>query len=347
MSKEIEINCKNYSNFLKIGRGAYGTVYRAIDKNNKLYVAIKEITKDISKQILEREIEIMKKIKNENSVNLKEVIETNDYYYIIMEYCEYNLENYINQKRKKPFSINEIKEILNQLNNILKLMLNENIIHRDLKPSNILISLDKLDKNIIKLSDYGCSKEISNTMSFLGIPLTIAPEILNGEDILSKSDLWSIGIIIYYMYFKEYPYYGKNEHLLFKDIKSGKKLKSIDNEELNDLMNRLLKINVNERISWEEYFNHKFFKKENNQYIFNFKCKIHFRNLNSYCQNCKLNICEFCLNEHNNHKIIPFNKIGLNDNEIKRMEKIFKDIDNKLNKFNKMKKDIEDLLIIN
>ena len=96
MSKEIEINCKNYSNFLKIGRGAYGTVYRAIDKSNKLYVAIKEITKDISKQILEREIEIMKKFKNENSVNLKEVIETNDYYYIVMEYCEYNLENYLN-----------------------------------------------------------------------------------------------------------------------------------------------------------------------------------------------------------------------------------------------------------
>ena len=177
-----------------------------------------------------------------------------------MEYYEYNLENYINQKREKPFSINEIKEVLNQLNNTLKLMLKENIIHRDLKPSNILISLDKLDKNIIKLSDYGCSKEISNTMSIVGTPLTMAPEIINDEENLSKSDLWSIGIIIYYMYFKEYPYNGKNEVLLLKDINSGKQLKLIDNQELNDLMKNLLKINPNERLSWEEYFNHKFFK---------------------------------------------------------------------------------------
>jgi protein kinase len=120
MSKEIEINCKNYSNFIRIGHGTYGTVYRAIDKKNGLYVSIKEIVKERfnkPKEILEREVEIMKKIKNENSVNLKEVIETNDYYYIIMEYCEYNLENYINQKREKPFSTNEIKEVLNQLNN--------------------------------------------------------------------------------------------------------------------------------------------------------------------------------------------------------------------------------------
>ncbi len=207
MSKEIEINCKNYSNFLRIGYGTYGTVYRAIDKKNGLYVSIKEIIKEKfnkPKEILEREVNIMKKIQNENSVKVKEIIETNEYYYIVMEYCEYNLENYLYQKREKPFSINEIKEVLNQLNNTLKLMLKENIMHRDLKPSNILISLDKLDKNIIKLSDYGSSKKISNTMSLAGTPLTMAPEILNDEENLSKSDSRSIGIIIYFMYFKEY-----------------------------------------------------------------------------------------------------------------------------------------------
>ena len=89
----------------------------------------------------------------------------------------------------------------------------------------------------------------------------MAPEILNDEKDLSKSDLWSLGIIIYYIYFKEYPYYGKNDHLLFNDIHSGKKIKSIDNKELNDLMNRLLKINVKERLSWDEYFNHPFLNK--------------------------------------------------------------------------------------
>ncbi len=65
-------------------------------------------------------------------------------------------------------------------------------------------------------------------------------------------------------------------------------------------MNKLLKIDVNERLSWEEYFNHKFFKKQNKQKFFNFKCKKHFQKLNSYCQNCKLNIGECCFNEHKN-----------------------------------------------
>ena len=70
MSKQVEINCKNYTNFIKIGSGTYGIVYRAKDKKNGLYVAIKEIIKERfenPQEILEREVEIMKKLKNENS----------------------------------------------------------------------------------------------------------------------------------------------------------------------------------------------------------------------------------------------------------------------------------------
>ena len=65
MSKEIELNCKNYSNFQRIGNGTYGTVYRAKDKKNGLYVSIKEIIKDKfdePKEILKREVDIMKKM---------------------------------------------------------------------------------------------------------------------------------------------------------------------------------------------------------------------------------------------------------------------------------------------
>ena len=201
MSKEIEINCKNYSNFLRIGHGSYGTVYRAIDNRNGLYVSIKEIIKDNhtkEKEILQNELEIMKKMENDNSVNLKEYIESNDYYYIIMDYCEYNLEDYLNLKREKPFSINEVREVLNQLNNTFKLKIKEKIIHRDLKPSNILIYLDKLDKIIVKLSDYGSTKVMSTKlMSSAGTPLTMAPEVLKDEKELinSKSDIWSLGIL--------------------------------------------------------------------------------------------------------------------------------------------------------
>ena len=128
MSNDIENDCINYSNFLKIGYGTYGTVYRAKDKRNECYVAIKEIIKekfDIQKEIIQNEVEMMQKLQNENSINFKEVIESNSCFYIVMEYCEYNLQSYMSLKRNTPLSINEIKKVLTQLNNTFKLILKE------------------------------------------------------------------------------------------------------------------------------------------------------------------------------------------------------------------------------
>ena len=122
-------------------------------------------------------------------------------------------------------------------------------------------------------------------------------------------------------------------------INSNKKLKLSNYNKLNDLVNKMLKININERISWDEYFNHPFFNQDNIQ-LFKFNCDKHSKIINNYCKECKKNICDNCIEEHLTHNIIPFNKIGLNDNEIKRIENIFKEIDNNLNIFNKMKKDI-------
>ena len=195
---------------------------------------------------------------------LKSKIDTKDYFYIIMDLCIINLEDYI-KNRENKITINEIKEVLIQLNNLFKIMNEKRIIHRDLKPSNILISLDRLDKCLIKLSDYGSSKfiNLSNTItnSMNGTPLTMAPEIIEGENYNMKSDIWSLGIIIYFMLNKEYPYNGKTEVSLFNDINSNKKLKLSNDDKLNDLLKKMLKININERISWDEYFNHPFFIK--------------------------------------------------------------------------------------
>ncbi len=265
MSNEIKELSKKYSNFENIGFGSSGTIYRAKIINGKKYVAIKEISKhklSNSNKTIEKEVQVMDKLKNVNSVRLIELIESKNYYYIVMEYCEYNLEDYLNIKRNAPLSIDEIKKVLLDLNNTFKIMIQYKLIHRDIKPNNILISLDKLDNNSIKLSDYGFTKEISNSMSFSGTTLTMAPEIIKDEEDKSKSDLWSLGIIIYYMYFKEYPYNGKNEYQIIKQINSNKILKHSGEKELDDLINRMLKINDNERITWDNYFNHNFFKND-------------------------------------------------------------------------------------
>ena len=121
--------------------------------------------------------------------------------YLIMGLCDCNLEQLI--KRKK-LNIKEIKDILNQLNNVFKMMRDNKIIHRDIKPENILIKKLENNKYLYKLSDYGLSKQLTESHkapTYAGTIDYIAPEIKNKLDIdKSKVDLWSIGILIHKLY---------------------------------------------------------------------------------------------------------------------------------------------------
>ena len=96
---------EKYEKIEKIGRGAYADVYRAKNINTGEYVAIKEIQKlKIENKTIINEVNIMKKLKSENSVLLIETIETSDSYFIISEYCYMTLEEYI--KKRKIFGKN-------------------------------------------------------------------------------------------------------------------------------------------------------------------------------------------------------------------------------------------------
>ena len=164
--------------------------------------------------------------KNENSVKLYEYYNYKDKIAIIMELCDNSLQKILDE-RKEGFKIEEIYNIMNQLNNTFKIMNENNIIHRDIKLDNILIKYNSNKDYIVKLTDYGISKQLINTMgtTFIGTPLTMAPEILEGDNNYNnKCDLWSIGIIIYQLYFKEYPYKGLTPVAIYKNIdKLGKK----------------------------------------------------------------------------------------------------------------------------
>ena len=138
-----------------------------------------------------------------------------------MELCDTNLSKILTErliKHNKGFNSEEILEILKQLNNAFKVMEEKKIIHRDLKLENILLKyIDKEHKKyIIKLCDYGSSKKYTSLTknyfnSVHGTLLYMAPEILKEEEYNYKCDLWSIGIIIYQLYFGNLPYFGDNE----------------------------------------------------------------------------------------------------------------------------------------
>jgi len=159
---------------MRIGRGQFGDVIKVIDKNdnNKLY-ALKFIGKrndcniDTLKEEYEKEIEIMKIIKNEYIVELKDYFydESNEGYCIVMELCDGNLRDILKKYKPKGLLIDLIKKIFIQLNDGLKAMINKGYFHRDLKPENILIKYsdsNKINFNI-KLTDFGLSTNELNS----------------------------------------------------------------------------------------------------------------------------------------------------------------------------------------
>ena len=128
----------NYRLKNKIGKGGFGTVYKALDLKTNENVAIKIIPFNIEdRESIENEIYLMRRIDSRNSIKLINNFMDEKNYYIVMELCDDNLQNYV--KNKGKLKIEEIQKILVQLNDVLRFMKKENINHRDIKPDNILI----------------------------------------------------------------------------------------------------------------------------------------------------------------------------------------------------------------
>ena len=200
---------------------------------------------------------------NDNSIKFYEYFDTKENLIIVMELCDTSLQSILNE-RKNGFTPREIHDILNQLNNTFKIMKDNNIVHRDIKLVNILIKYKDNEKKkfIVKLTDYGISRQLNNDQcsTEIGTLNTMAPEVLNGEKYDDKCDLWSLGVIIYQLAFKDLPYKGEKLALLNKINKEGQKfLKQTDDSQLNDLIKQLLIKDPNKRYSWEQYFNDSFF----------------------------------------------------------------------------------------
>ena len=118
-----------------LDKGGFGDVYKAIEKKTGKIYAIKRIKIN---ELNEEEIDNMFFMnKCENSTKFIGYFEEENLIYIIMELCDYSLAQKI---KNKKLNILEIKEILEQLNNALKIMYVNKIIHRDIKPENILIN---------------------------------------------------------------------------------------------------------------------------------------------------------------------------------------------------------------
>ena len=203
---------------------------------------------------------------NINSVKLYEYFENENEFIFVMELVDESLYRFL-EKRNQGLNPQEILEILKQLNNTFKIMANNLIVHRDLKLENIYIKYKNNEKTEydIKLGDYDISIRLNSLDQKIdeiaGTKQYMAPEILRGESYVGKCDLWSLGVNIYFLLFKEFPYKiigFHNSSILEKFDQSS--LKSSGNELLDDLIKKLLEKDPGKRITWEQYFDHSFFK---------------------------------------------------------------------------------------
>ena len=270
---EEDIDLKDIQIEKKIGKGTFGDVYSGTLKTRDIKVAVKRVNKqtimkygnDYLVNAFFKELECMRKCNCENSVRLLKNYETVHNYNIIMELCDGDLMQELS-KRANGFSTEEIKDIMSQLNNAFRKLHENNLIHRDLKLGNVLIKFTNKEKTkfIPKLCDYGFSKELNKTSTgtHLGTPATMAPEVMKDKPYNSKADLWSIGVIIYQLHFKGLPFPGVSEKAILTKIQNKNPYKQAEDPKLRDLIDKLLVEDPEKRLSWEEYFNHPFFAKE-------------------------------------------------------------------------------------
>ena len=253
----------------KLGNGCFGCVYEGINNKTGEKVAVKVINKNfISPELsnsLWREFDCMERCKCENSVRLFKKEDYPNEIHLIMELCDSDLQHHFKDNHNGvPFSEEEIRETFLQLNNGFKVMRKNNIIHRDLKIENIMIKYTDNEKKhfIPKISDYGLGKVVGNTFNtnIQSDPRYMAPELVNNIFYDEKVDLWSVGCMIYELFFRDLycnNYFPGKIKYLFNNNNNNNR--TSNDPYFKDLLTRLLEENPRNRISWNEYFNHPFF----------------------------------------------------------------------------------------
>ena len=252
----------------KIGQGTFGKVILAKDELTEEKVAIKildkkKILKETSITKLEREIKILKLLRHDNIVHLFNVIETNSYLYLIMEYIKgIELFDYINTKHL--LNENEACKFFQQIISGIEYLGKIKVTHRDLKPENLLIS----NNGIIKIVDFGLSNTYfeNNLLSTAcGSPCYAPPEMVRGKKYSGISaDIWSSGVVLYAMLCGSLPFEDNDNDKLYKKISEGKFLiPQFLSEYAVDFLQGILKVDPDKRFTIEQIKSHPWFNQLN------------------------------------------------------------------------------------
>jgi len=216
----------HYKILEKLGEGGMGVVYKAEDTKLKRFVALKflppELTRDPeAKQRFIHEARAASALEHTNICNIHEIdeipIENRDQTFIVMA-C-YEGEILKDKIQRGPLKIEEAIDITMQIGRGLDKAHKKGIVHRDIKPANVLIT----DDDVVKIVDFGLAKltgrtKLTKTGSTLGTVAYMSPEQTSGEKVDHRSDIWSLGVVLYEMVTGQLPFKGDYEQAVVYSI---------------------------------------------------------------------------------------------------------------------------------
>ena len=213
----------------KIGEGGMGVVYKVRQIYLDEFFALKIILQDLAKdpEFIERfrkEAKTAVRINHPNAIIIHDFGVTEDgLLFLSMEYLESPDLSKLIKAYPNGMPLEVVLEITNQLCSVLSTVHQKGIIHRDLKPANIMVAVEE-DKPIhVKVLDFGLAKaagqtRLTKTNTTLGTVAYMSPEQARGEEVDHRSDIFSVGIILYEMLTGQLPFKGDYAHAVLYSI---------------------------------------------------------------------------------------------------------------------------------
>lgn len=242
-----------------LGEGAFSVVKEATHRQTQQSFAVKVVTKaKLSREddaALKDEIAILKSLKHQHIIYLHDTFEEQTYYYLVTEKMKGG-ELFDRIVAKTYYNEKEARDVCKILFESIAYIHSRDIAHRDLKPENLLL-MSKTNDRDIKIADFGFAKKAPTSECLLtqcGTPGYVAPEILRGVPYGTKSDMWSLGVIVYILIGGYPPFIEQNQRELFKKIKRGQYEFHVEywgqiSREAKDLIASLLTVDPKRRLT--------------------------------------------------------------------------------------------------